>query len=135
MGERGRYVAGGAHVREERVLLEDQADGSPVWWHKDAGRSVRPRLLPAADQCVARTVEPGNRTKDGGLSAAGRAEDREQFAGRALDVNGERNWPRLVQARRELPVSHARHLHDARAASWSPGSPLPSRATRRPWCR
>ena len=106
MAQRGHDVLERGQVREERVLLEHEPDGTVVWRQVDAVRGVEPGLAIDADPAVTRCVQAGNRPENRRLAAAGRAEDRQHVAGSAGEVDGEPDRAVLVSRDLQAAVSH-----------------------------
>src|SRR5437868_5958239 len=59
-----RDVLAHGHVREERVLLEDEPDAALVRRTRDAPLGVEPDLVVERDPAPWRTHEPGDRAQD-----------------------------------------------------------------------
>ena len=72
-------VATHAQVREERVLLEDEADRPAFRRDVHPARRVEPGLAPEGDAAPRRPQEPGDRPEDGRLPRPGRADQRERL--------------------------------------------------------
>src|ERR1700730_10940924 len=68
--------------------------------------SIEPHHAAASDPSVARKVEPGNGTKDGGFAAAGRADQGQELAFAARQLRIERNRSRLAQPNMQAPLTH-----------------------------
>jgi hypothetical protein len=68
------------HVREQRVILEDHADAALVRRH------VGDRHVVEHDIAVRGRLESGHHHQAGGLSRAGRPEERDEFAPLHLEV-------------------------------------------------
>ena len=79
---RVRDVLAHGQVREQRVLLEDEADAPLVRLLEDLPRRVEPDLVAVRDAAALRPREPGDHPEHGGLARAGRPDERE----RALDL-------------------------------------------------
>ena len=75
-----RDVRAHAHVREERVLLEHEADGARLGREVDARGGVEPRLAVARDPAPVRAAQPGDRAQHGRLARARRADERDRLA-------------------------------------------------------
>ena len=63
-------VLADGEVREERVVLEDEADPTVLRPHEDASVGIEPGLLVAADRAGGRLDETGDRVEDGALAGA-----------------------------------------------------------------
>ena len=70
-------VAAHREMREEGVVLEDEADAAALGRHEDAA-ALEPRLLPTPDRAAARPHEPGDRVEDGALPGARRPDERDR---------------------------------------------------------
>ena len=66
-------------VREQRVLLEHEADRAAVGRPVDPARGVEPDVVAERDPPRARAVQPGDRAQHGRLARAGRADQRERL--------------------------------------------------------
>ncbi len=91
-----------AHVREQRVVLEDGIDVALERW-EGADRRARHE-----DLALGRPLEPGDHPERRGLARAGGAQQREKLAGRDLQ--------REIIHRRELPepLGEVAQLQDRR---------------------
>ena len=58
--------------------------------------SIKPNVASAFHTPILRAIEPGNSPQQRGFSATGRPYQRQQFAGLADKLGGQRNRPRLV---------------------------------------
>ncbi len=81
-GSRIGDVLADVHVREERVLLEDEADAALVRLPEDAGGRVEPDVAVECDASRSRPDEPRDRSEDRGLARSGRPDKRD----RSLDL-------------------------------------------------
>src|SRR5262249_51462784 len=70
----------GAQVRVDRVVLEDEADLSPL------RRDLRDVHLVEEERASPRLGEPGDKAERGRLAAAGRPDDRDELAVGHLEV-------------------------------------------------
>ena len=61
-------------VREEGVVLEEEADSAPAGRDEEAALRVEPGLVPVDDRPLVGAVEAGEGAQDGRLSGARRAE-------------------------------------------------------------
>jgi hypothetical protein len=68
------------HVREEGVLLEDEADAPLLGWTVDPRRGVEEHALAERDSPALGTDESCDRSQDARLAGAGRADEREGLA-------------------------------------------------------
>ena len=75
-----RHVLGHGHVREERVVLEDEPDRPPLGRHRDAARRVEPDRVARAHRPILGREEPGDRAQHRGLPRARRPDEREALA-------------------------------------------------------
>ena len=91
-----------AHVREERVVLEHEADAATISGH--AAMPVEPQLAVALHAARGRREQPGDQPKQRRLAGAGRAD----HGGRLADVE--------VRVERERPkrIGHAGVKRNAR---------------------
>ena len=67
-------------MREERVVLEDEADRTLLRTAIDPALGIEPDLVSARDDAARRPRETGNRAQDGRLACAGRTDEREGLA-------------------------------------------------------
>ena len=65
-------------MREQRVLLEQEADGALL--RAQIRAPVEPDLAPARDRPAARPCQPGNCTESGRLAGTRRADERDRLA-------------------------------------------------------
>ena len=86
LGDQGDVFAGGK-ARNQVVELKDKADGVAAVLRE--GRLVGCAQIPAAVKQRARSgrVEPPNVVEQGGLAAAGRAEQDDEFAGMKIEID------------------------------------------------
>ena len=118
MSERGHHVPRRRQVREQRVLLEDEPHRPAMRRRECARDGVRPDRAARSHGGLRRPGESRNRAQDGGLAAAGRAEDGQHVAGITgeLDVEGNRAW--LTKGDRQPALRHGEDLRDATTLSW-----------------
>ena len=79
-------VLADGQVREERVVLEDEADPAALRRHEDAPLGVEPGLLVAADRAGGRLDEAGDRVEDGALAGSRRPDERDRRVDREAQV-------------------------------------------------
>ena len=77
---RVRHVLADVHVREERVLLEHEADGALLGRQVDPLPGVEPGLVAEAHRAAGGPVQAGHRAQGRGLPGAGRADERDRLA-------------------------------------------------------
>lgn len=99
-------LATGVHVREQCMLLENQADLAPTGRHLLARFGVQPDFIAKADVPGERAVETGEQAQQGRLAGAGWALQREPLAGRQAELDIEQRFAgsegqRFAQAERE----------------------------------
>ena len=83
------HVLAHAQVREERVVLEDQADRPLLRRQVDASRRVEP-VVPVHRDPSAGELQPGDRPQERGLPGSGGPDERHDLAADGqLDVEGE----------------------------------------------
>ncbi len=75
-----RHVLPDRQVREQRVLLEDEADRPLVGVERDPLGAVEPRVLPERDAPAIGTAQPGDRPQHGRLPGSGRPDERDPLA-------------------------------------------------------
>ena len=75
-------------MREQRVLLKDEADGAPLGWEVDACSRVEP-ALPAEAHGAGDARETGDRPQHGRLACSGRPHERDGLARADLEAQGE----------------------------------------------
>ena len=75
-----RDVRAHRHVREERVLLEDEADGARLRRQVDARLRVEPRPLAEGDATAVGCAQAGHRSQHRRLAGPGRADERHRVA-------------------------------------------------------
>ena len=68
------------HVREQRVVLEHEPDGSILRRQVDPASGVEPHVVIQRDASRLRSQEPGDRPQHGALARPGRAHQRERLA-------------------------------------------------------
>ncbi len=74
-----RDVGRNRHVREERVLLEDQPDGAAVGRPVELARRVQPDVVAERDPSVRRPLQPRDVAQDRGLARPARPDERERL--------------------------------------------------------
>ena len=67
------------HVREERVLLEDEADRAPLGRQVDLPRGVEPRPLAERDPPAVGAAQPGDRAQHRRLAGARGTDERDRL--------------------------------------------------------
>ena len=72
-------VLADGEVREQRVVLEDEADPPPFGRHEHAGLGVEPDLVVAADLAGVRLEEARDGVENGALAGAGRSNERRRL--------------------------------------------------------
>ena len=94
-------VLANGQVREERVVLEEEADGALVYRSVDPARRVEPGLPADLDPPFPWTHEPGDRAQDRRLARAGGADqgDRPVDLQRQPEVEGPKRNQDLVEER------------------------------------
>ena len=94
-------VLANGQVREERVVLQEEADGALVHRSVDPARRVEPGFSADLDPAFPWTHEPGDRTQDRRLARAGRADqgDRPVDLQRQPEVEGPKRNQDLVEER------------------------------------
>jgi hypothetical protein len=112
------------HVREERVLLEHQADRPALGREVDPGAAIEPRAPADLDPAPVGPAQPGDRLEHGRLAGARGADERDR-----LPVDAERD-PQLVRAKAEgdvdVEVRHERmSLYDSSTVALSTTSRMP----------
>ena len=75
-----RDVLADGHVREERVLLEDEADAPLVRLQEDVALAVEPDVVVERDRSPPRPDEPGDRPEHRRLAGPGRADEGDRVA-------------------------------------------------------
>src|SRR5688572_8811575 len=119
MRQRGRDVAKRGQVREEGVVLEDEADRAAMGRDECSGIGVGPRLAAGADDRGCGTREAGNGPQDRGLPAAGGTEDGEDLPWTTGELDGQWYRRRLPQRDGQTPI---RHGAPPRPAATAPSS-------------
>jgi hypothetical protein len=106
VAEPGQHVAGRRQMREQRVLLEDEAGGASIRWNERPAGGVGPRLGAGSNRRMCGPVQPRNRTKNRRFATARRAEDCQDFARLTGELDVQWNWTRLSERDRQGTVSH-----------------------------
>ncbi len=104
--ERGSNVAECRHVREERVLLEDEPDATLVCRTPATGRRVHPHVAANRHDTAAVSVQPRDRAQDRRLAAARRAVDAEHVTRLARERHVDRHGCRLTDRGRQRALTH-----------------------------
>ncbi len=119
-----RDVGADAHVREQGVLLEDEADRALLGRQVDAARAVEPRAVAQRDTALVRRHQAGDRAQHGGLARARGAGQRHRLAfDRQLGVEAE--VPKLLRDRDLEGIHEVSILVESRIAALSTTSRQP----------
>src|SRR5947209_16391142 len=106
-----RDIGSHAQVREQRVLLEDEADAALLRSQRDPARRVEPDPVAQHHAASSRTCEAGDHAKHGRLARSRGADERD----RPLDLERERQ---LEVAKRKRKVdAEGSHLSVTRRAA------------------
>ena len=117
-------VRGDRHVREQRVVLEHEADRPPVGRPVDTALGVEPRLLTERDAAARGLVQAGDAAQHRRLARSGRSDERERLgADGQVDVDAE-GAKRGVDVELELRQCE-RSLYDNRTAPLRTTSRMP----------
>jgi hypothetical protein len=104
-GAAERHVAAHRHVREKRVLLEDEPDRARLGGAVDTAARVEPDVAAKRDPAAVGRAQTGDRAQDRALARPGRADQRDGLGADAqADVE-------LVRAKADGDVEVER-LHD-----------------------
>ena len=113
MRHRGGDIAERRQMRKQCVALEHESGGARLGRAVDAGSRVEPRVRSAHDAAFAGPMQAGDAAQDRRLAAAGGADQRQRFAGCAIDVRIERDRRALRDAQMKAPVRCGNGRHAA----------------------
>ena len=102
-------------MREQRVLLEDEAHGAPVGRAVDLARTVEPDVVAERDPPVRRLLQAGDVTQDRGLARPARPDERERL-GADRQAGAELERTKGV-GEVELERRHERSLYESRTTA------------------
>jgi len=106
MADRGHHIAERRQVWKERVLLEDETDGTAMRRNERSSVRIGPRFGARSNGCMRRSVQARYGTQNCRLAAPRGSEDRKDLSRVTGEFDVQWNWPGLSQAYRQRRVTH-----------------------------